>query len=70
MTFTYAQKYGIVGSVANQSDGSVHIEAQGPTEQLMAFMEVIKRGPSQFAHVNHIEVKEQPLDQYSKFSIQ
>ncbi|MFC0289848.1 acylphosphatase [Bombilactobacillus bombi] len=69
MTLTYAQKYGIVGSVANRADGSVHIEAQGPAENLMTFLAIVKKGPSQFAQVDHVSVEPQPLAQYTKFSV-
>lgn len=68
-SLTYAQKYDIVGYVANRSDGSVHIEAQGSTEKLLQFLHIIKNGPNHFARVDHVQVQECPLENYSQFSI-
>ncbi|NUF25722.1 acylphosphatase [Bombilactobacillus mellis] len=68
-TLSYAQKFDLVGSVANRSDGSVHIEAQGTAENLSKFLHIIKSGPSHFAHVDHVQVQERPLENYSQFSI-
>ena len=68
-TLSYAQKFDLVGSVANRSDGSVHIEAQGTADNLSKFLHIIKSGPRHFAHVDHVQVQERPLENYSQFSI-
>lgn len=41
-----ATSMGICGYVANESDGSVYIEAEGSAEQLNQFIEWCRNGPS------------------------
>jgi len=48
-----AKRLGIVGFVRNESDGSVHIEAEGESGALERFFEWCRRGPS-FASVEGV----------------
>jgi acylphosphatase len=41
-----AVSMGICGYAANESDGSVYIEAEGTTEQIRQFIEWCRKGPS------------------------
>jgi acylphosphatase len=40
-----AQAIGVKGTVRNEADGSVFIEAEGTDEQLRRFLEWVRRGP-------------------------
>ncbi|NVY96911.1 acylphosphatase [Lactobacillus sp. DCY120] len=68
-TYTYAQKYQILGGVENCNDGRVHIEAQGPATQLLTFLEIIKQGPTKWAQVTDVQVQSRPLATYTKFAL-
>lgn len=50
-----AQKLNLVGSVKNESDGSVRIEVQGELAELEPFIAWCKRGPP-LSQVEHIEI--------------
>lgn len=50
-----AKKLGLVGTVCNLPDGSVEVVAEGEEENLLLFIEKLKRGPF-FAHVADLEV--------------
>ena len=41
----HARRFGIVGTVENLLDGSVHIIAQGTREKLELLLKDLKRGP-------------------------
>ncbi len=49
-----ARRFGIVGTVENRIDGTVFIDAQGPTEALEAFLRDI-RGPRGISHARSVE---------------
>ncbi|UQS82553.1 acylphosphatase [Bombilactobacillus folatiphilus] len=66
-TYSWAQKYAIVGSVKNCTNGSVHLEAQGEALQLEHFIKIIQNGPNKFAHVKQMQLQEQPLSNFSEF---
>lgn len=74
VTFRYfvnrwATKLGIAGYVANQSDGSVYVLAQGTTQQLEQLIQKCYAGP-EHAQVTIIISKFTPLaDRYSTFTI-
>lgn len=59
-----ARKLGLDGYAENKSDGSVHIEAQGPEENLKKLLDFAKTGP-RLARVEEIkhEYKE-PVDNF------
>ena len=68
----YTQKVamtrGLKGFVKNLSNGDVYIEAQGPEEQLTAFLTDVKKGPF-LARVDNMIVNEMVLKEFSEFSI-
>ncbi|MFO8020234.1 MAG: acylphosphatase [Promethearchaeia archaeon] len=59
-----ARKLGLEGYAQNMSDGSVHIEAQGPKERLEELLEFAKEGP-RLARVDNIEYEyRKPVDNF------
>lgn len=58
----------ITGTVKNNDDDSVGIVATGTKEQLDQFVEWCKEGPPK-AQVEHIQVKEVPLQDFRNFTI-
>jgi acylphosphatase len=58
----------IKGTVCNNADGSVAIEAEGEDEQLEQFLRWCRSGPK-LAHVDRCDVKEDTLKHYKDFSI-
>jgi acylphosphatase len=50
-----ATRLGLTGWVANQGDGSVHVEAEGSDSALQEFVAWLHRG-SPSAQVTHVEV--------------
>lgn len=70
MTKMVADQIGIFGSVRNQSDGSVYIEANGDPAKIDKFIEKIKQSPTPSGKVDVLEVTEDPsLPERVKFSI-
>ena len=70
MTKMVADQIGVSGSVRNQSDGSVYIEANGDPAKIDKFIEKIKHSPSTSGKVEHLEVTEDSsLPEKVKFSI-
>lgn len=63
-----AKELEISGEVKNLPDGNVHIVATGLKEQLDAFMEWCKQGPSR-AVVKEIKVQAIELKTFKDFSI-
>jgi acylphosphatase len=51
-----AARYGIVGWVRNRSDGTVEIDAQGPTEAMNKFVQGVRKG-SPFSKVTRISTQ-------------
>jgi len=68
-TKTKADELGITGFVRNQSDKSVHIEAEGNNTQLTEFIAWCKQGP-RLAHVESCDVEEGIVKGFSEFLIQ
>jgi acylphosphatase len=64
-----ARNRGITGFVKNQSDGSVYIEAEGPQEQLLDYLEWCRRGPGA-AHVKSVTADPFPIENYIDFTIE
>lgn len=54
-----AQRRGLVGWVRNVPDGSVELEAEGPSAALDAFLDWCRRGPP-LSEVTSVEVEERP----------
>lgn len=59
---------GITGKIKNQPDESVYIIATGSQEQLHRFVEWCNEGPPR-AIVSHIETKQEPLQNFTSFTI-
>ena len=64
-----AKEFKIKGTVRNNRDGSVSINAEGDEEALRQFIEWCKVGP-RAARVERCEVKEEPLQNFKSFSIE
>ncbi|MGP4059984.1 acylphosphatase [Halobacillus litoralis] len=65
-----ADQIGIYGLVKNQPDGTVLIEAEGPTDQLSRFIKEIEDGPTPFSKVENMDVQEKDqLDNHKKFKV-
>lgn len=64
-----ANKLNIVGWVANQPDGTVHVVAQGDAAQLEQFLAFLHEG-SPAAHVTRVDVGWQsPTEPYTTFNV-
>ena len=64
-----AQRLGLTGYVKNLSDGSVQLEAEGPSEKLDQLLAWCKTGPP-LADVKDVTVREGPLRGFNGFGIQ
>ena len=64
-----ARSLGLTGYVKNLPDGSVYIEAEGPLEQLNAFVEWCKKGPA-YGFVESVIVDKLPPVNYTEFLVQ
>jgi acylphosphatase len=64
-----ADELGVKGTVRNNMDGSVSIEAEGEEKNLQEFIEWCKQGPK-FAYVEHCEVQEAAFQNFKNFSIE
>lgn len=63
-----ALELGLSGTVKNQSDGSVLIQASGPSQQLNQFIAWCRQGPA-MAEVTSVEVTSIDLTAFIGFSI-
>ena len=63
-----ALELGIQGSVQNQSDGSVYIEANGKPEKLNILTDWCHNGPPH-AKVTSVTIKEIPNKEFTNFTI-
>ena len=63
-----ADQLGIRGSVRNQPDGSVFIEAEGDPVLLDMFLDFCKDGP-EYGEVESIETNEGELKNYRNFEV-
>ena len=62
-----ARKWGLEGYAENRSDGSVHIEAQGPQEKLEKLLEFAKKGP-RLARVDNVEHEyKEPKENFNSY---
>ena len=61
-----AGEYQITGTVKNEPDGTVVVEAEGTNEQLDIFLADLKEGPG-WARVDEIKVSELPVADYKSF---
>ena len=59
-----AKKLGLEGYAENRSDGSVHIEAQGPEDKLEKLLDFAKKGP-RLARVDELDYEfTAPVDNF------
>lgn len=63
-----AHRYGIMGFVKNQSDGTVYIEAEGEVENVVLFKKWCKKGPM-WARVSELEEESGNIKNYTSFEI-
>ena len=56
-----ADQLGITGTVKNEDDGSVTIEAAGDDEAIKKFVEEVKRSPSPSGRVQYVDLQENPM---------
>lgn len=63
-----ARKLGVLGTVANQEDGSVIIESEAETPVLEVFLAWCNRGPA-LANVTSVEKTEGALKHYTSFDV-
>lgn len=65
-----AREFNVYGWVKNRQDGSVEIDAEGQENNVDAFVEAIKHGPSPYAKVTTVDAnpEEQPKG-YKTFEI-
>lgn len=69
-TYQLAVEIGVTGTVKNEADGSVTIEAVGTSEQIEQFLTRLKNPQNPFAKVKHIEQYEDPtIKDFDKFSV-
>lgn len=61
MTKIVADQLGITGTVKNEDDGSVTIEAAGDDEAIKKFVEEVKRSPSPSGRVQYVDLQENPM---------
>lgn len=70
MTKMVADKLGITGTVRNETDGSVTIEAQGDEETIEEFIRQVKASPSPSGRVTYVDVQDDSLMQtYENFKV-
>jgi acylphosphatase len=63
-----AVELGIRGTVRNEPDGSVFIEAEGNDEELEQFLAWVRKGPPH-ARVDSVKVREGDLASFPEFRI-
>ena len=63
-----AGEYQINGTVKNEADGTVVVEAEGAKEQLDIFLADLKEGPG-WARVDDIKVSQPPVADYTDFRV-
>ncbi|WP_139924411.1 acylphosphatase [Hymenobacter sp. DG01] len=67
-TRTEARRLGLTGTVRNNPDGSVTVEAEGPAEALSALEHWCRQGPPA-ARVELVEARSGPVQGYREFEI-
>ena len=65
---TKAGEYRVNGTVKNERDGTVVVEAEGTEEQLDIFLADLKEGPG-WARVDDVKVSKPPVIDYNGFRV-
>lgn len=69
-TYQMAVEIGLTGTVKNEDNGSVTIEAVGTREQIDQLLEKLTVPQNPFARVSHIEQYEDPtIKDYDQFNV-
>ena len=63
-----ARRLGVLGTVANQEDGSVYIEAEAEELTLNEFVRWCRQGP-ELANVIEVKTEEAPLEGFKDFDV-
>ncbi len=70
MTKIVADQLGVTGTVKNEEDGSVTIEAAGEEETIDQFIKEVKLSPSPSGRVQYIDLQEHPMmEERKKFDV-
>ncbi|MBL1228509.1 acylphosphatase [Enterococcus sp. BWB1-3] len=70
MTKIAADQLGITGTVRNEDDGSVSIEAVGSLEAMETFIQQVKDSPSPSGRVTYVDIQDDPLiNDYTSFKV-
>ncbi|WP_165003916.1 MULTISPECIES: acylphosphatase [unclassified Enterococcus] len=70
MTKMVADQLQITGTVKNEEDGSVTIEAAGSNENIQKFIDEVKKSPSPSGRVQYVDLQENPMmEERKKFDI-
>lgn len=68
-TIRLAQSLTISGWVKNQIDGSVEVVATGSESDLNKFISQIKKSPTPYAKINHVDVNYITNFDYKRFDV-
>ena len=70
MTKMVADQLGVTGTVKNEDDGSVTIEAIGNDDIIQKFIEEVKKSPRPSGRVQYVDVQEDPMiEERKKFDV-
>lgn len=70
MTKMVADELGITGTVRNEDDGSVSIEAFGEDNMINTFIKKVKESPSPAGRVTYVDLQEDPmLEEFTQFNV-
>jgi acylphosphatase len=70
MTKMVADQLGITGTVCNEADGSVTIQAIGDDDTMETFIKKVKDSPSPAGRVIFVDIQEDPLmEEYTTFKV-
>ena len=58
----------ITGTVKNEQDGTVVVEAEGTEEQVDIFLTDLKKGPG-WARVDDVKITQLPVADYNSFRV-
>jgi acylphosphatase len=63
-----AQGMGVAGWIANRPDGTVEAVFEGPADRVESMVRYCREGP-RGAHVDHVDVREEPAEGLTGFSV-